>query len=69
MNIAADFPSVKKPRYVDLGEERQMTEGDADWLNSTPTRVPFTTLVDSSSTSTNMEPAHNTIKYFVPNLR
>jgi hypothetical protein len=29
MNIAADFPSVKKPRYVDLGEERQTIEGDA----------------------------------------
>jgi hypothetical protein len=41
MSIAASFPSVKKPRYVDLGEERQTTEGDADWLNSTPTRAPF----------------------------
>jgi hypothetical protein len=29
MSIAASFPSVKKPRYVNLGEERQMTEGDA----------------------------------------
>jgi hypothetical protein len=29
MSIAAGFPSVKKPRYVDLGEERQTTEGDA----------------------------------------
>jgi hypothetical protein len=28
MNIAADFASVKKPRYVDLGEKRQLTEGD-----------------------------------------
>jgi hypothetical protein len=46
-----------------------MTEGDADWLNSTPTRAPFTTLVDSSLASSNMEPAHNTTKYFVPNLR
>jgi hypothetical protein len=27
MSITASFPSVKKPRYVDLGEERQMTEG------------------------------------------
>jgi hypothetical protein len=35
------FPSVKKLRYVDLREERQTTEGDADWLNSTPTRAPF----------------------------
>jgi hypothetical protein len=63
------FPSVKKPRYVDLGEERHTTEGDADWLNSTPTRAPFTTLVDSSSANSNVEPAHNTTKYFVPNLR
>jgi hypothetical protein len=59
MNIAADFLSVKKPRYVDLGEERQTTEGDADWLNSTPTRAPFMTLVDSPSASSNAEPASN----------
>jgi hypothetical protein len=26
-------------------------------------------LVDSSLASSNMEPAHNTTKYFVPNLR
>jgi hypothetical protein len=58
MNIAADYPSVKKPRFIVLGEERQMTEGDADWLNSTPTRAPFTTLVDSSLASSNAEPAH-----------
>jgi hypothetical protein len=30
MSIAAGFLSVKKPKYVDLGEERQTTEGDAD---------------------------------------
>jgi hypothetical protein len=29
MSIAAGIPSVKKPRYVNLGEKRQMTEGDA----------------------------------------
>jgi hypothetical protein len=52
------FLSIKKPRYVDLGEERQTTEGDADWLNSTPTRAPFAVLVDSSSASSNAEPAH-----------
>jgi hypothetical protein len=69
MSIAASFPSVKKPRYVDLGEERHTIEGDADWLNSTPTRAPFTILVDSSLASSNAEPTHNTIKYFVPNLR
>jgi hypothetical protein len=43
MSIAASFPLVKKPRYVDLGEERQTTEGDADWLNSTPTRAHLLT--------------------------
>jgi hypothetical protein len=31
MSIVASFPSVKKPRFnIDLGEERQTTEGDAD---------------------------------------
>jgi hypothetical protein len=69
MSITASFSSDKKPRYIDLGEERQMTKGDADWLNSTPTRAPFMTLVDSSSASSNAEPTHNTTKYFVPNLR
>jgi hypothetical protein len=52
------FLLVKKPRFIVLGEERQTTEGDADWLYSTPTRAPFTTLVDSSSASSNAEPAH-----------
>jgi hypothetical protein len=46
-----------------------MTEGDADWLNNTPTRAPLTILVDSSSANSNAEPAHNTNKYFAPNLR
>jgi hypothetical protein len=41
MSIAASLPSVKKPRFIVLGEERQTTEGDADWLNNTPTRAPF----------------------------
>jgi hypothetical protein len=41
MSIAAGFPSVMKPRFIVLEEERQMTEGDADWLNNTPTRATF----------------------------
>jgi hypothetical protein len=65
MSISASFPSVKKLRFnVDLEEERQTTEGDADWLNNTPTRAPLTTLVDSSSANSNAEPAHNTDEYF-----
>jgi hypothetical protein len=43
MSIAAGFPSVKKPRFIVLAEERQTTEGDADWLNSTPTRAHLLT--------------------------
>jgi hypothetical protein len=69
MKIAASFPSVEKLRLCQSGEEQTITtEGDADWLNNTPTRAPFTTLVDSSLASSNAEPAHNTTKYFVPNL-
>jgi hypothetical protein len=41
MSIAASFPSVKKARFIVLGEERQTTEGDADWLSNTPTRASF----------------------------
>jgi hypothetical protein len=36
ISIAADFPSVKKPRFI--VQERKADnaiEGDADWLNST----------------------------------
>jgi hypothetical protein len=58
MSIAASFHSVKTPRFIVLGEERQTIEGDADWLNNTPTRAPLTILVDSSSASSNAEPAH-----------
>jgi hypothetical protein len=70
MNIAARFfPQLRNQGLIVLEEERQTTEGDADWLHSTPTRAPFTTLVDSSSASSNAEPVHNTTKYFAPNLR
>jgi hypothetical protein len=59
MNIAARFPSVKKPRLCQSGEEQIITtEGNADWLNSTPTRAPFMILVDSSLASSNAEPTH-----------
>jgi hypothetical protein len=39
MSIAASFPSVKKPRYVDLGEERQTTEGDAEPADTQPSTL------------------------------
>jgi hypothetical protein len=67
MSIAASFPSIMKPRFnVDLGEERQTTEGDADSLNNTPTRAPLTILVDSSSANSNAEPAHTQINTLLP---
>jgi hypothetical protein len=66
MSIAAGFPSVKKPRFIVLGEERQTTEGDADWLNNTPTRAPLTILVDSSSANSNAEPAHTQPSTLLP---
>jgi hypothetical protein len=59
MSIAASFSSVKKPRFISIRRKADnTTEGDADWLNSTPIRVPFTILVDSSLASSNAEPAH-----------
>jgi hypothetical protein len=32
MSIAAGFPSIKKPRFIVLGEERQTIEGDACYI-------------------------------------
>jgi hypothetical protein len=67
MSIAAGFPSVKKPRFnIILGEERQMTKGDADWLNNTPTRALLMTLVDSSSANSNTKPTHTQPSTLLP---
>jgi hypothetical protein len=41
-------------------------EGDADWLNNTPTRAPLTILVDSSPASSNAKPAHTQTNTFFP---
>jgi hypothetical protein len=56
-----------KPRFnIVLGEERQTTEGDAAWLNSTPTRALLTILVDSSLANSNVEPAHTQTNTLLP---
>jgi hypothetical protein len=68
MTTAGSFPSVRNQGLSNLGKS-QTSEGDACYLSDTPTRAPFTTLVSASSTSSNVEPAHNTTKYFAPNLR
>jgi hypothetical protein len=39
ISIAASFPSVKKPRFIILGEERQTTEGDAETAHTQPSTL------------------------------
>jgi hypothetical protein len=68
MSTVANFPVVRNQGMSNPGKS-QTPEGDADYPTNTPTRAPLMILVDSSSTSSNAEPAHNTTKYFVPNLR
>jgi hypothetical protein len=68
MNIAASFSSVKKPRFnVDLEEERRrrlkvMQTG----LITLQQGRRLTILVDSSSASSNAEPAHTPISTLFP---
>jgi hypothetical protein len=52
------FPQLRNQGMSIRRGADNTTEGDANWLNNTPTRAPFTTLVDSSSASSNAEPAH-----------
>jgi hypothetical protein len=67
MSIIANFPLVRNQGMSNPGKS-QTPEGDVDYPTNTPTRAPFTTLVDLSSTSSNAEPTHNTTRYFAPNL-
>jgi hypothetical protein len=69
MNIAASFPSVMKPRYINPVGKSQTPVGDARYLRDTPTRAPLMILVSASSISSNVEPAHNITNNFAPNLR
>jgi hypothetical protein len=50
MSIATGFPSVKKPMFIVLGEERQTTKGDTDWLNRNPTRAHLLTRLRAVAT-------------------
>jgi hypothetical protein len=71
MSTAASFSLSKKPRFVD--QERKKPILQKVMLASlvpAPTRAAFMIKqVSASSTSSNVEPAHNTTKYFAPNLR
>jgi hypothetical protein len=57
MSIAASFTSVKKPRFIVLGEERQTTEGDACYL-ATASDNYIWRLVQAFLASCNAEPAN-----------
>jgi hypothetical protein len=68
MNIAADFPSVKKPRFIVLGEERQTTEGDACKLRDSSGQ--FIGRLDQALLCEQQRgTCTHTTKYFVSNLR
>jgi hypothetical protein len=70
MSIAASFPSVKKPRFYRSGEERAIRlKVMLTGLITLQQGRHLMILVDSSLANSNTEPAHNTTKYFVPNLR
>jgi hypothetical protein len=69
MSIAASFPSVKKPRFMSIRRKEPI------WLkvmlaSLRQLRIIYIwCLVQALLASCNAEPAHNTTKYFVPNLR
>jgi hypothetical protein len=69
MSIATSFPSVKKPRLCRSGEER-IIRLKAMLASLRKLRTIYIwRLVQALLASYNAEPAHNTTKYFVPNLR
>jgi hypothetical protein len=65
----ADFPSVRNQGLSNPVEKSQTSEVDACYLSDTLTRAPLTILVSASSTSSNVEPAHNTTNNLALNLR
>jgi hypothetical protein len=69
MSIAASFPSVKKPRLSILERRDKRLKVMQTGLIALQQGRRLMILVDSSSASSNAEPAHNTTKYFAPNLR
>jgi hypothetical protein len=52
------FPSIKKPRFIVLGEERQATEGDACKLRDGFGQFIYGASSKLCFASNNVEPAH-----------
>jgi hypothetical protein len=69
MNIAASFPSIRNQGMSIRRRADNMTEGDLDWLSDSFRQFIYDASSKLCFASSNMESAHNTTKYFVPNLR
>jgi hypothetical protein len=70
MSIAASFPSVKKPRFNIIQEKSEQIRLKVMLASLQQLRTIYIwRLVQALLASCNAEPAHNTTKYFVPNLR
>jgi hypothetical protein len=69
MSIAANFPSVKKPRFIDQEKSRQLRLKVMLASLRQLRTIYIWRLVQALLASCNAEPAHNTTKYFAPNLR
>jgi hypothetical protein len=70
MSTVASLPSVVKPRYIEpVGERTKLKKVMLASFVTLRTRAPDKLLGGVSSPSSNMKPAHNTNKYFPPNLR
>jgi hypothetical protein len=62
------FPQLETKVYRS-GEERQTTEGDACKLRDSFEQLIYGASSKLCFASSNVEPAHNTTKYFVSNLQ
>jgi hypothetical protein len=70
MSIAASFPSVKKPRFnIDQEKSRQRRLKVMLASLRQLRTIYIWRLIQALLASCNTEPAHNTTKYFAPNLR
>ena len=66
MSIAACFPSVKKPRYVDLGEERRRRLKVMLASLRQLRTIYIWRLVQALLASCNVEPAHTQTSTLLP---
>jgi hypothetical protein len=63
------FPQLRNQGLSIRRRADNTTEGDADWLSDSFGQIIYGASSKLCFASSNVKPAHNTIKYFVPNLR